>query len=168
MTIWQRRNQCWILAVIALAMLVGCAAAPKPPNATEAASPRWQGRMAVKVHTEPPQQFSASFELQGSALSGTLTFTSMLGSTLAQLQWAPAEATLTTQGEPQRFDSLASLTRHVAGTDLPVESLFAWLNGRSADAQGWQANLDNIAQGRINAHRQSPEPVADLRIVLEQ
>ncbi|MCF8167741.1 MAG: hypothetical protein K9K38_05470 [Rhodoferax sp.] len=156
------------LVVLALALLVGCAVAPKLPGANDAGSPRWQGRMAVKVHTEPPQQFSASFELLGTALNGTLTFTSILGNTLAQLQWAPTQATLTTLGEPQRFDSLASLTRHVAGTDLPVESLFAWLSGRAATAQGWQANLDNIAEGRINAQRQSPEPAADLRIVLEQ
>jgi outer membrane lipoprotein LolB len=122
--------------------------------------------MAVKIHSEPAQLFSANFELRGSAQAGMLAFTTPLGSTLAQLRWDPAGAALLGAGAPQNFDSLASLTRQVAGTELPVEGLFAWLGGEARPVQGWQPDLGGVSDGRLVAHRLSPEPRVDLTIIL--
>ena len=43
--------------------LTGCAT-PRPPVQTDAF---WSGRLALQVQSEPPQQWFANFELQGTA-----------------------------------------------------------------------------------------------------
>jgi outer membrane lipoprotein LolB len=123
--------------------------------------------MALKVRSTPVQSFSASFDLTGSAQTGTLVFTTPLGTTLAQLQWSPAAAILQTTGEPVRFDSLDDLARHVTGTDLPIASLFAWLHGIEETVPGWQVDLSALTAGRLGALRSSGEAPAELKILLD-
>jgi outer membrane lipoprotein LolB len=124
--------------------------------------------MSVNVHSEPVQQFSASFELRGSPEAGELIFTSLLGTTLAQLQWSALGATLFTNGTPQRFESLDALTQHISGTSLPVGDLFEWLLGNAKVTSGWQVDLTDFQAGRMSARRLLPEPAADLKLVLER
>jgi outer membrane lipoprotein LolB len=157
----------WVL-VIAIFSIAGCAhttraSAPLAPDEV-----RWQGRLALTVRGEPPQAFSADFELVGAPRAGELTFYSPLGSTVARLQWDADGAELRSAGETRHFDSLDALTLHTTGAVLPVASLFAWLRGEPIDTPGWQVDLQRLGDGRLQAQRYAPEPVADLRIVLER
>lgn len=151
-------------ALCGLALLGACTTVPRPPAATPQA--RWQGRLSLKVYSKPVQALSANFDLQGRPEQGTLALSTPMGTTLAQLQWGPGLATLQSQGQTQQFGSLQELARKATGTDLPVASLFAWLQGRDEPAPGWKTDLSEIPQGRLQArHVEAVE--ADLKIILE-
>lgn len=124
--------------------------------------------MALTVHSEQPQAFSASFELTGTSDAGALTFYSPLGSTVARLRWKADGAELESSGQTRQFDTLDALTQHTTGAVLPVTSLFAWLRGEAPDTPGWQVNLGRLEDGRLQAKRFAPEPAVELRIVLER
>ncbi len=125
----------------------------------------WQGRLSLNEDGPPAQSFSASFELRGQESEGSLVLYTALGTTLARIQWSAASSSLQTVGEPQIFDSLGTLVRHLTGTDLPITTLFSWLKGEQAVAQGWEADLSALANGRLRAQRMLPH--ADLRVILE-
>lgn len=149
-------------------LIAGCASNTGAVATLDANSPHWQGRLALKIQSTPVQAFSADFELQGSAQSGGLTFISPLGSTIARLQWNANDAVLQTGGEPQHFASLAALTRYTTGTDLPIASLFAWLQGIDLPTPGWEADLSALPSGRLSARRLEPEVPAELKIILDR
>jgi outer membrane lipoprotein LolB len=157
----------WV-SLIAIIFIAGCAQFTSVPGTFDAQIPHWVGRLSVKVHSDPVQTLSAQFELQGSVENGILVLTSPLGTTLARILWSPQDATLQVATEVQRFDSLDTLTRHVAGTELPVLSLFSWLDGKSTESPGWSLDLQDLATGRLAAHRFAPAPAADLKIILER
>ncbi len=123
--------------------------------------------MLVKVAGPSPSNFSSSFELQGTATVGQLTFTNTLGTVLARISWAPGSATLQTTSSPQTFPDMDALTLYAAGAELPVGPLFDWLQGRPTPSDGWEVDLSGRAEGRLSAHRNTPLPNVDLRIVLE-
>ncbi len=127
----------------------------------------WQGRLAVKVFSTPVQAFSATFELQGRPTQGELVLISPLGTTLAHMLWTPDSATLITGSKKEHFDSLETLARTTTGTDLPVASLFAWLQGQAEEAAGWKADLRELPDGRIMA-RHLEEVRAELKIILDR
>ena len=154
---WTRRG----LLLASAAVLAACATAPEPGQAT------WSGRLALQVHSEPPQSFSAAFTLRGAPARGDLSLTTPLGSTLAYLAWEPGTAVLRANGEVRRFDSIETLSREAIGTALPLAALFDWLAGRPAEVPGWQADLARVDAGRLVARRASPAPAAELRIVLD-
>ncbi len=154
--------------VFAIVLIAGCATQKPAFGTFDANTPHWQGRLALKVESTPVQALSANFDLQGNAQTGRLSFTSPLGSTLAQLQWGPGTAELLTGGSPQRFDSLDALTRHATGTELPVAALFSWLQGQPAEAPGWEADLSALPEGRLVARRLAPDIPAELKIILDQ
>jgi outer membrane lipoprotein LolB len=155
------------LAAIAL-VLAGCASAPKPPATFDAANGPWSGRLALQVQDRPAESFSAGFELKGSALAGELQLFSPFGATLAVLDWQPGRARLQSSSRNQEFDSVDSLLAEITGTPIPVHALFDWLRGIATPVAGWQADLSQLAQGRIAAKRVEPPPEADLRLVLER
>ena len=137
------------------------------PNPQESAF--WSGRLALTVATEPAQSFFAGFELEGDAHTGALRLFSPLGNLLADLRWSPTGATLTTPGQPPRTAaSVEALSRELTGTALPLRTLFAWLRGDAEPAEGWQADLSQLADGRLRAQRLDPAPAADLRLILER
>ena len=156
-----QRRTCLLL--FAGVFLAGCAT-PRPPVQTDAF---WSGRLALQVASEPPQQWFANFELQGSAERGELLLFSPIGSTLAQLNWTPQTADLNQGGRQWSSGSLDDLTTRLSGTNLPIAALFEWLAGRPAPVPGWQADLSGHAQGRLLAQRSQPAPAATLRIVLD-
>lgn len=151
-------------AVVALA---GCASfAPRRPTATEAS--HWSGRLALRVLDDPPQAFTAAFDLRGSPEQGELALYTPLGSTAAVLSWSPDRAVLREEGRlPQGFDSIDELLRQALGAAIPVAALFDWLRGTPTDVPGWRADLSQRAEGRLQARRTDPLPAADLRIVLD-
>lgn len=124
--------------------------------------------MALTQTGAPNHAFSADFDLRGDARAGSLVLSTPLGTTLAHMQWDAASASLQTTGAPQPFDSLESLVRHTTGTDLPVASLFAWLQGQPAAPTDWQADLSHLNEGRLTVRRLSLVNPAELRIILDR
>lgn len=158
-----------LLLLFAIVFIAGCANIPGSTGPNDPESNRWQGRLALKVDSTPVQAMTANFELQGNAQSGSLVLTTVLGSTLARMQWDATSATLqSSSGGVQQFESLAALVRHTTGTDLPVASLFAWLRGQPAATEDWQADLSDIANGRLQARRNTATNAAELKIILDK
>jgi len=153
------------LAWVALGFwLVGCA---QPPRQSIDTPNHWSGRISLQVQDQASQSFSAAFELHGDALKGGLVLTSPLGNRLAQLDWQDGHARLITAQETRDSHSLDALLEEVAGAPIPVAALFQWLQGVQSTAPGWRADLSNLEQGRLVAHRDSPTPPATLRIALD-
>lgn len=126
--------------------------------------------MALQTFNQDGSQqdsWSASFTLQGTPAQGQLDIFSPLGAQLALLQWSPAGALLRQGRQQVPSDSLAALIERSLGTALPIDAFFAWLQGRPRDAEGWQADLSQYAQGRIHAQRLQPLPQAQLKIILQ-
>lgn len=147
------------------AWLMGCATPPKPtvPEGAEA----WAGRLSLQIDSDPPQHFSAGFELSGSERQGELVLSSPLGQQVASAQWGAAGAWLV-QGElRQGYPDMDSLTAATTGTALPLGALFRWLRGEASRVDGWEADLSRHADGRLTARRTSPEPRVQLRIVFQ-
>lgn len=164
MSLIERRFKSLLHLVAVVALLGGCANAPRIGLPGE---PSWSGRLALKVESDPPQSFSAGFDLRGSATAGELQLTSPLGTTLAKVFWQPGRAELQQGSRTLRRQNLDDLASEMGETSLPVSALFSWLQGESVVVSGWQADLSRQAEGKISAHRTSPPPVADLRIVFE-
>lgn len=156
----------WLL-LATLWALAGCAQPPRAPHALEPAN-HWSGRLALQVDGQAAQSFSAGFDLQGDAGQGELTLFNPLGGVLARLHWRPGHATLQSGGETQASASLDALLQQATGTSIPINALFGWLTGLHTRAEGWQADLSAIDQGRLVARRHAPAPHATLRIALDR
>lgn len=145
--------------------LAGCAAPQQAPAPGELA---WNGRLALSVASEPPQSFSAGFDLHGSPQSGELLLATPLGTTLATITWSPGQAEMTQGNRTTRRASLDELGTDLGGgTAVPVAALFAWLQGQPVQVNGWTADLSHHADGRVTARRLHPLPAAELRLVFE-
>lgn len=155
-----------LLALYWLIVLSGCAS-PTARSTKDAAQPSWQGRLAVKVASEPPQAFSADFALLGSVMQGSLELSSVLGTRLATLRWDANSATLQTPTELLRFTSVDAMVAHSMGTPLPLAAVFGWLRGEAASATGWEVDLQDLPAGRLRAWRLAPDAAAEIRIILE-
>lgn len=169
----------WAAALLAaLALLGGCATRP----AELAGMPWTSGRLAVRVEAAGAQaarSASASFDLRGSAERGELRLLSPVGTLLAETRWGPNEALITTPDGQRRFDDLNSLAREVLGEALPLRALPDWLAGRpwsgapsrpvdsGFEQLGWQVQVAMLAEGLIEARRESP-PVVTLRARLDR
>lgn len=157
-----------LLLIFAIFLIAGCASVERASPTFSSETSHWQGRLALKVFSTPAQAFSANFDLQGSAESGSLTLSTSLGSTLARMQWAPDLAVLQTPNETRGFSSLAALVQDVTGTDLPVANLFTWLQGRNIASPPWEADLSEIDHGRLTARRRTEPNPAELKILLDR
>lgn len=165
-----RRGLCHsALVLAALVLATGCAQVPLTPEKDRTQGAYWSGRLALQVQSEPPQFSSAGFELKGSAQSGELSLFTPLGGTLAVLAWAPGTATLrNSSNESSSFDSLDALVLRATGTAIPVTALFDWLAGTNTPVPGWQPDLSQQANGKLEAKRSDPLPPVLLRIVLDK
>lgn len=148
-----------------LIALAGCAS-QRPPVADPAAF--WSGRLALQLQSIPPQNWSTSFELQGSAAQGQMLLLSPIGTTLARLSWTPQSALLEQGQDKTESRNLQSLSQRLTGTHLPIAALFEWLAGQDTQVPGWEVDLSALPQGRLTARRNTPEPEAVLRIVLDR
>ena len=149
--------------VLCALWLAGCAQ-PMPSAPVEENS--WNGRIALQIDGQASQSFSAMFELRGTAQAGGLVLFSPFGNRIAQLDWKDGHAQLVSGQDTRTSDSLDTLLQDVTGTRIPVTALFSWLKGTQASAAGWQADLTGIADGRLTARRDDPQPTATLRIAL--
>ena len=166
----------WALGV-ALTCLAGCAS--RQPAAVAVAP--LAGRLILQIgasQSQPARQWSAGFELRGTARAGELDLTSPLGTLVAQARWQPGAAELTQGAERLRFESLPDLARQLLGEAVPLEALFDWLRGRPEPQaphqattsgfvqQGWAIDLSGLTDGLFIARR-TAEPTITLRARLE-
>jgi len=135
--------------------------APSPKGAL------WRGRLSLVVVEEPPQHLLATFELSGNPQQGQLSLSGPLGTPLAQVEWGHEGATLLRGDSRQQANSLTELLNVVGMPSLPLLALFDWLDGRDTAYPGWEVDLSQHDQGRLNAVRTHPKPQARLRLLLE-
>jgi outer membrane lipoprotein LolB len=109
---------------------------------------------------------TAGFELRGSPSHGELQLFSPLGNTLAILTWTPSTASLRHEAQEQTSGSLDDLVSQATGAEIPVRALFDWLSGMPAEVAGWQADLSQLPEGRLQVRRITPAPTVDLRLKL--
>lgn len=168
-----RRAVALIGQLIAIFLIAGCAFNQRATGLNNVNTPSWHGRLATQVEANPGdplsnrQSFSAAFELTGSPDAGELTFFTPMGSTAAAIRWTPHFATLEAPGDTRTYAGLGPLIQTLLGTDVPVIALFAWLDGHGMQADGWEVDLAQFAQGKIIAQRRTPLPQAQLRLILE-
>lgn len=153
-----------VLTLLLNLLLQGCAAPSRTPSTS---APEWQGRLSVQILGPSTSSMSAAFLLRGDAQNGELNLYSPLGTTLGALEWTPQHVQLRDGSQHQQFDSLAELTEKTTGAALPIDTLFAWLQGRNTLAPGWQVDLSTLQQGVLTARRTNPAPEVKLRIQLD-
>ena len=140
-----------------------------------------QGRLSLRIASDPPQSLYAGFTLNGDAQTGDLTLSSPLGNSLAQLSWTPQSAVLKANNETKEYLSTSALIESVTGTIIPLNALFDWMTGKDTPAEGWEIDLSNMKTPtaktanssnetvqRFVAKRFSPLPAAELRIALDK
>jgi outer membrane lipoprotein LolB len=162
-----RRLCSWIGIAVTTFLIAACAIPTRTPGTFDAEN-QWQGRLAIKVEGAAPQSLSADFTLQGNAEMGSLVFLSPLGTTVAQLEWAPGIAQMRQGSDTRQFASLNALVLQATGTELPVAALFDWLHGVATSAAGWRVDLQNLPQGKLQAWRINSAAPANVRILLER
>lgn len=164
-----------LAALLLAAALAACATVLAPDAGVE----RLDGRLALRIDSQPPQSVSAAFELQGDGERGQLVLTNPLGLRIAQAHWSPGvRARLVTSEGEREFDDLDSLAEGALGERVPLAALPDWLRGRpwpraasSATAAGfeqlgWSIDLARQAEGRV-AMRRAGAPTVDLRVQLD-
>ena len=147
--------------LLTIILLTGCASSGRIP--TSIGPNHWQGKLSLNT-IAPRKSFQADFEISGSTQKGELRLFSPLGQTLAVLSWDSQSADLITQEEKRQFAKIEDLIIHTIGTDLPLETLFGWLQGQNIQAKGWQSDLSNWSDGLIRAKRIEPEARLILKV----
>jgi outer membrane lipoprotein LolB len=131
----------------------------------------YQGRLSLRISSDPPQSLSAVFDISGNAQAGELTLSTPLGNTLAKLHWSAESAVLVANGTTSTYASTNELMEHATGTVIPLSALFDWLAGINTPIEGWStdpANMQNPENLRIVANRTSPLPAVELKIALDK
>jgi outer membrane lipoprotein LolB len=142
-----------------------------PSSKSNTSTLNYQGRLSLRIASDPPQSLYGAFSISGDAQTGELTLNSPLGNTVAKLMWTPQTALLATNNTTTNYPSTEALISTVTGTALPLTALFDWLAGISTPIEGWEVDLSNMPNPdnrRLIAKRISPLPAVDLRIALEQ
>lgn len=163
-------------AVLLLPLVLAACATVSAPDFGLA---RLDGRLALRIDSQPPQSMSAAFELLGDGERGRLVLTNPLGLQIAQAHWSPgAPARLITSDGERQFGDLDSLAEGALGERVPLAALPDWLRGRpwpKAPSQaaasgfeqlGWSIDLGRQAEGRV-ALRRVAAPAVDLRVQLD-
>ncbi|GAB4398756.1 MAG: hypothetical protein OHK0048_11000 [Rhodoferax sp.] len=122
---------------------------------------------ADPVSGSPARRTAVDFDLQGSDQAGELRLFTPLGSTAARITWHAQGAMLDDTRTQRGYASLPDLLQDVLGTELPVAALFDWLRGRAHEVPGWQVDMTQQAQGRLQAQRQTPAPAVQIRMTLD-
>lgn len=148
-------------------LFTGCSTPPQAPTASPAVAVQVrEGRLFLRVDSDPPTITQADISLQGTAEAGQLTLMGPLGITHGLLRWSPGEAVWTRGQEQQRFGSLEALLTHTLGTALPVPTVFAWLEGRAVALDGWELVSMPNGDHPLVARRRHPAPTLELRLRL--
>jgi outer membrane lipoprotein LolB len=161
---WSRRGFLSMAVLPPAIWLAGCATPPAPPPG---AAEWWSGRLTLQIDSDPPQNYSAGFELGGNAARGEIKLFSPFGQTVASATWSGHGAILQRGDETRPYPDMASLTSEITGTALPIAPLFDWLKGQPTSLDGWEVDLTQHQQGRLSARRLHPLPGARLRVVFQ-
>lgn len=153
------------LAVACLLVLAGCSTAPQVPTSATIA-PVHEGRLFLRVDSQPPTVTQADISLQGTPEAGQLTLFGPLGTTQGQLRWSAGEAVWSRGLDEQRFTSLDALLAQTLGTALPVPTVFAWIEGRAVLLDGWDLVSLPSPDVPLVARRRYPAPTLELRLRL--
>lgn len=161
-----------VLVCFVCALLTAC---PSYPWRDGAAQFYIAGRLALSMAADPsipnskPESWSAHFELDGNPLEGRLRLSTPVGTTVAQVEWAPDHATVQTDKEMLTFRNLDELTSSYFNQTVPVAALFDWLAGKQTqqDVPGWDVNLSAANEGIIKAERSDLAPQVKLRAKVE-
>ncbi|WP_374276479.1 lipoprotein insertase outer membrane protein LolB [Azonexus sp.] len=135
-------------ALLAAALLAGCAAVPKlPPERSRLRDFALEARFALRV-TPPdraPRSSGGLLSWEHDGRGDRLLLSSPLGIGLAEIDMAPGLARLRT-ADGRRIESAdpESLTEEVTGQRLPVGRLSDWLLGRTTAG----GTLERDAAGR--------------------
>jgi len=166
---WLGSGWALCIAVFCTLLPTACTTAPPLKAATSdaAAQTVWQGRIGIKVASNPPQAFSAQFELRGTSRQGSMALSSPLGISLAQMRWDAGGASLRTPQESTQFASADAMLQHSLGAAPPLSALFAWASGQDAAVPGWDLDLKDFAAGRIQVRQSQAAPGVDINIVFE-
>ena len=134
----------------------------------------YTGRLILQVNDSSgkPQTHSLMFDLQGSPEQGQLDLSTTLGTLLAQAQWTPRQAALTSSKGSQIYPDIAALSQAALGQDIPLQALFDWLRARpwsgapveQSSAQGftqlhWRIDLSRWDRQVVMAERTLPSRV---------
>jgi len=161
-----RRHVARVMGGCVALWLSACSTLPPPPVSSVTNGPVHEGRLFLRVDTQPPSITQAEISLQGTPEAGQLTLFGPLGITQGLLRWRPGEAVWTRGEEERRFASLDSLLTQTLGTSLPVPAVFAWIEGRPVSLDGWELLSLPSAQQPLVARRLRPEPTLELRLRL--
>ena len=160
----------------AMILLAACAGTTGVGGQLDGQIPRpWEGRLAVRLLDSESERagasWSAHFVLRGDARTGSLLLTTPVGVGMAEAGWTEHGAWLNTQGTASRYPDLAALTQALLGIAVPLEPLFALLQGRDAALPAdWEVERANAPGGQTPRHLQlthQAQPRAQLRLVLE-
>lgn len=182
MTVWSHLQRL-IGLFFTINLIAGCAT-NTPANGifegkystfnTQPAIASYQGRLSLRIASDPPQSLYGAFIISGDAQTGELSLNSPLGNTVAKLTWTSQTALLVANNTTTTYPSTDALITTVTGTALPLAALFDWLAGINTPIEGWETDLsnmqnpDNSDNRRLIVKRISPLPTVELRIALEQ
>lgn len=156
----------WLSVILFLA---ACSSTPIVQPSAQGSDKHWQGRLALKVEGASAQAWTAFFELDGNPERGSLILSSLFGTRLARMQWAPNSASLQTPSENLQFPSLEAMVAHHNANPFPVTALFSWLQGQRLDVKGWEVSMDQLPQGRLSALQRGPDnALTELKVILER
>lgn len=156
----------WVLALPWI--LLGCTVAPeKTDHAFSAGPASWFGRISIVNPQAQPVRFSASFELSGSKLAGSMHLSTSLGTSLARVVWSPDAARVETPGSVSGYPSLHGLLAAHFGMAFPIDQVFAWLNGQTPALEGWLIEIEEPPVRRLIA-RSTHHPGVEIRILVDQ
>ncbi|HBT33162.1 MAG TPA: outer membrane lipoprotein LolB [Pusillimonas sp.] len=132
----------WVVAL--LAVLAACASPPAIQGGGDSDFSR-TGRFAVTV-AEPgvaQQAVQGGFAWRDSQQAQQLDLANPMGSVLARVEMRPGQAVLIrSDGSRQVAPDADALLAQVVGTDMPVQGLKLWLQGRVDAAAGQVARND--------------------------
>jgi outer membrane lipoprotein LolB len=148
-------------------------AARQPAQATQVPAPQeLQGQLSIKLQAfgkVPAKGLSLGFFFSGNPHSGQLDLITLMGSQLAQVNWAPGEVWLTDDKGRHRYESMEHLSQAVLGEALPLGALVHWMQGRPDPAWpsapgpqpesfaqlGWIVDQSDLGSKKLTANRAS-------------
>lgn len=163
--------------------LAACQQLPRlPPSlAPTTADQHRSGRLAVRVQGNTARSFTADFELDGSPSAGQLSLSTPLGTRMAEAQWQPGRAWLSSNDGVREFSDLDGLAQEALGERVPLAALFDWLAGKPSPVAasatlappaegfsqlGWEVRLEGWRDGLVVATRLTP-PTVTVRAKLD-
>ncbi|RTL33362.1 MAG: outer membrane lipoprotein LolB [Burkholderiales bacterium] len=129
-----------------------------------------QGQMSIKLAAfadQPAKGLSLGFFFSGNNDKGQLDLMTLMGSQMAQVNWEPGQAWLTTDKGRQRYDDLDTLSAAALGETLPLRQLVHWMQGHpdpdlpslpgeqpeSFTQQGWMIDTHELGSKKLQARR---------------